>query len=122
MTTAVALFGLLIGGVGLVGVIRPTLLMAWIGRWGGAPRLWFAAGLRLVLGVVLVLAAPECRQAQVVRVLGWLTLIAAFALPLFGPRRFDAFVEWWLARSPPFIRAWSLLAVGLGGFLVFAGA
>lgn len=122
MAIVVALFGVLVAGVGLLGVIRPDRLMAWISQWRGASRLWFAAGLRLVLGVVLLLAAPQCRAPEVIRILGWITLVAALLLPLLGARRFDAFVDWWLAREPGFIRTWSLLAVAVGGFLIYAGA
>ncbi|NQU38171.1 MAG: hypothetical protein HQ526_11340 [Actinobacteria bacterium] len=121
MTLAVALIGLLIAGVGLVGVIQPKRLIEWVDLFWKKDRLWFAAALRLALGALLIYAAPECRAAQVVRVLGVITVLAAVGLVVLGPERMDGFVRWWTERPPAILRVWSALGVMLGAFLVYAG-
>jgi hypothetical protein len=84
-------------------------------------RLSLAVTLRLVLGALLVYAAPECRAPQAVRAFGVVTLLAAVGLVFVGSARTNAFVDWWTQRPPALLRAWSVAGVLLGVFLVYAG-
>jgi hypothetical protein len=121
MTTVVALIGVLIGGFGLYGMAQPARLIAWVKSVWSQDRLWLAVGIRLVLGALLIYAAPECRAPQAVRVLGVITLVAAVGLVFIGSKRMNAFVQWWTERPSAVVRAWSVAAVLLGAFLVYAG-
>lgn len=124
MSWALVFVGGFIGVLGLVGVVRPAALLGWIrgmsakGRWIGG----FSS--RLVLGATCLLAAPVSRQPHLVRFIGWLALVAAFAILLAGPRRLDVFVQWWLERIVGRTLVLALfafaLAVALGSFLVYA--
>jgi hypothetical protein len=122
MAFVVSLFGVLIAAIGLVGVVQPSRLVRTLADWGAQKRLGVAVAVRLVMGVVLLIAAPSCRLPEVVRVVGVIALVAALVLPLLGSKRFEAFVGWWFARPPGFIRGWSLVAVAFGALLLYSGA
>ena len=122
MTLAVSAIGVFIAAVGGTGVLAPTRLVEWIRSIWRKDRLWLSAALRLLIGAWLIVAAPACRAAELVRVLGILTVLAAAGLVLVGAERVDRFVRWWCELPALWIRAWSLSGVALGGFLLYAGS
>jgi len=120
MTLLVALFGVAVAGVGLLGLLRPDQLLRLVRLPWNSPRgLYFAIGLRIVLGFALIAAAAESRFPEAFRILGILSLIGAALIPLLGFARMLRFIEWWVARPTGFIRGWSGVAVGFGLFLVY---
>jgi hypothetical protein len=122
MTVLVVIFGALIAALGAAGVVSPRVLIGLVDSvWRGSRGIYGVVAVRLVLGVVLVVAAPDCRFPEIVRILGLLSLVSAVVLPLLGRERLRRLVEWWISRPGGFIRAWSLVAVAFGVFLGYAG-
>jgi len=114
-------FGVIVAGLGIIGLVRPQSLLDMIERsWKSPAALYFAIGVRLFLGVVLVAAAPECRYPQVIRILGIVSLVAAAAGAALGRRRLTVFVDWWAKQSTGFVRTWCIFALAFGGFLISA--
>ena len=123
MSSIVVLFGVAVGLLGMVGVVRPTRLIRFVETmWQSPTGFRLAIVLRLVLGVVLIIAAPDCRFPQVIRILGIFSLVAAAAAAALGHERLRSFVEWWVGRPPVFVRGWSLVAFAFGCFLVYAAS
>ena len=121
MTWIVALFGCIVATLGIAGVVRPNSLIDLVqSAWRTPAGLYVAVGVRIFLGVVLIAAAPDCRFPQAMRILGIIALIAGAAGLVAGFERLQHFVAWWTERSAVFVRAWSLVAVAFGAFLVFA--
>ncbi len=120
-TSIVVVFGVAVGLVGSIGVVRPTGLVRFVETmWRSPTGFRLAIALRLVLGVVLIVAAPDCRFPQVIRILGIFSLVAAAATAALGHERLRSFVQWWVGRPLGFVRGWSLVAVAFGCILVYA--
>jgi membrane-bound ClpP family serine protease len=81
--------------------------------------IYAAAALRIILGVVLFLAAPTSRAPEVVRILGIIILVAGLITPLFGLERFRRLLDWWSARGPAFMRVWAGFALAFGLLLAY---
>jgi len=122
MAWVVSLLGAAIAAIGLFGAVSPARMIGLITRLELASRLWIAVVARLVIGALFVLAAEGCRMPQLVRVVGVIAIVAAVVLALLGPRRFEAFVGWWLRRPTSFIRGGGAVAVAFGALLIYAGA
>lgn len=120
MPVVVAVFGFLILSIGALGFFSPAGLTRFLSIWEPGRRLYAAVIFRILFGVVLLLAAPECRFPIVVGVTGLVALVAAVVLGVVGARRFESFVQWWLARPAAFIRAWAGVATAFGGLLIYA--
>jgi hypothetical protein len=121
MTFLIALIGATIAGLGIMGFVRPRGLLGFFesileSRTG----LYWAIGIRVVSGLLLLATASESRFPQAFRVLGVIALVAAALAPLLGFARLRRFVRWWTDRSPSVVRVWSLVTVGFGSFLVYA--
>lgn len=120
MTLAVALFGFFLIALGLTGVASPPRLLAFVSRWQSETGLYAAAGIRILLGVALVLASGDSRAPLYLQAFGGLALLAGVATPFFGLRRFEALLGWWRAQDVAMVRLCCLFVVGIGGSFVWA--
>ena len=84
--------------------------------WG----VYLAVIVRLVLGIALVLYAPDSRFPTTFLILGWIAIAAAVAAALLGRVRLQRFVDWWIEKFTPVgIRLWLLIAMVFGAFLIY---
>ena len=121
MTVLIALFGAAIAALGILGFVRPSRLVGFgTSTFQSRAGLYWAMGMRVVLGLLLLAAASESRFPQALRVLGTISLVAAAISPLVGFARLRRFVQWWSERPASLIRVSSLVTVGLGAFLMYA--
>jgi arylsulfatase A-like enzyme len=121
MALIVALLGALLTLLGVFGLISPRGLMLYLSSWQSERRIHLALAIRLVFGVVLIMAAPSCRFSEAVRILGIIAIVAAVVGVFMGTERMRALIEWWKNQSPAFIRVWLVFVVAFGVFLVYAG-
>ncbi len=122
LAVLVSLIGLTVAGIGLAGIIAPTRLVALLESQRVLTGLPITLVVRIVTGSIFVIAAPGCRIPTLVRLIGLAEFGGAAALVGLGDRRLGRFVEWWLQRSPSFVRYWCVGALTLGVVLVCAGA
>ena len=122
MAIVVTLLGILIMAAGVVIAVAPKRLIDWISSLEPGIRFRAAILVRVAIGVSFLLAAPSCRLPVVVQVVGILTLIVAAAILLSGRTRLDSLMAWWLGRPQSFLRSWSIVAIGYGALLIYAGA
>ncbi len=120
MQIAVAGIGLLIVAVSALGAIQPQRLMAVLAGLKPWTRYTAAVAVRLVMGVALLAAAACCRWPNGIQGLGLFSVAEALGVAVVGPRRLDIWVQWWLARTPGFLRGGCLVGIALGGLLVYA--
>jgi hypothetical protein len=117
-----ALFGSFVALLGLAGITSPARLLDLVARAQSQLGLGLIAALRIAVGLAMLLAAAESRAPLYLQVLGALALLSGIATPLFGLRRFEALLAWWRARTPGFVRVFSVVVLLLGGSLVWAVA
>ena len=117
LVVAVSLF---IVALGAVGVVAPQRLISHVKSWQSPAGLYTAAGIRLVLGVALLLGAPSSKAPDILRVLGIIAIIAGLITPLIGLERFSKLLNWWAARGSTFVRFWGCVAVAIGLLLIYA--
>ncbi len=116
----IMVFGWLIIGVGLWALILPRGLVDFADLFLTSTGLWVAVALRIGVGTLLWVAAPESRFPRTLRILGALFVASGIALPMVGLSRMQAIAEWGAALDDPVLRAVSMLVIGLGGFIVWS--
>lgn len=121
MHLVVVVVGALIIAAGLVVLLRPLVFFAALDRVRTPAGLRSIAALRVVLGLVFLAVATDCRWPTFVQVLGWITIASGVATALIGAERAGRLIDWWQARPPAVIRAWGLVALALGGAITIAG-
>lgn len=121
MTTIVALFGIFIIGMCVWGIAMPKVMIKWVLRvWNKPWGIYMAIAVRIGLGVVFILVAGETRFPTAFIVLGYLMIIAAVMIAIIGRERLDRFIQWWVNSSMVMARAWLVLGVLFGVFLLHA--
>lgn len=119
--------GFFIGGigaavvaVGFVGVLSPDVILRGVEGLKPAPRLYALSVARLTIGLAFLLGAPSTAFPGLFRGLGIVVILRGLAIPLLGPDKVRALIDWLLGRPHGFVRGLFALATALGGFLVWA--
>lgn len=120
MALVALIFSLLVAAVGALGVASPSQLLDLVRRFQTTAGLYVAAGLRIVFGAALFLAAPGSRAPELIRVLGAFVFVAGVITPLFGLERFRRLLAWWSAQGAAFVRGWAAVVLLLGLLLAYA--
>ena len=85
-------------------------------------RWWhYAMAIRIVIGILFLIAAPDTHAPSVVRALGIIFILAGAAIPIMGVARIERLVHWWLARSEGTFRVWAIVAAGFGMLIMWSG-
>lgn len=119
MTILVAVLGVLIVLLGLVGLVQPDRFRALFTSMESRTRFILAIGIRLAMAGLLWWLADDLRHPHVIRVLALIALLAAIALAIMGSARLDRLIAWWLSRSDGLLRVSALFAAVFGAFLVY---
>ena len=112
--------GLLIVAVGIVGIFAPYRLFS-ISQYFITPAgLYTVAAIRVGVGLLLLKVSSGSRLPKTLRVFGFIATIAGLTTPLVGVDRARAILYWWLTQGPLVMRLWAVLAVVVGGVIVYA--
>ena len=120
MAYAVAATGFVVAVLGIAVIIVPAGSRQ-IGRWVQSPRLVYAvSSVRVLFGAFFVFASEACAWPMAIGSLGVVVMVVGFAGLFLGVHRTAALFDWFLAFSDNGLRAWALIAVLFGGFVVWA--
>lgn len=120
MLVLVGLFAVFAVLLGLAGLARPSVLVAFGRSFVAGPGVWGGFVMRAVVAVALWVSAPDAATPTTFRVLAVLFGIGAVTLPIVGARRFERNVEWGAKQSPLVLRTMCLFSFALGGFLLWS--
>lgn len=120
MVMTAQIVGLLVTVFGAVFLVNPTLLRQWVNFWQTDAQLYWAIGVRLVLGAVFVAAAPRCQVPGVVLVVGWVMVASGIIGVFMGRDRLRAMIRWYRERTDAVLRAWAVLTLLLGALILYS--
>jgi uncharacterized membrane protein YidH (DUF202 family) len=112
--------GLIVAAVGILGIAAPSVLLEFGRSLQTTNALYIVAAVRVMFGAMLFLVAPVSRAPKILRVLGAFIIIAGVFTPFLGFERSRAMFDWWSTQGPFFTRAWAIVAVAFGLFIVYA--
>jgi hypothetical protein len=110
--------GLFLTTVGVVGLVSPHVL-AMVGQ-RAITRLYVVAALRIVIGLVLLGAAPASRLPLALRIVGIVAIVAGLATPFFGYERSRSLLIWAELHGQTFMRGAATVALAIGGLITYA--
>jgi hypothetical protein len=90
---------------------KPILERDWL--------LFLAVGIRVALGLALLLVAKASVFPLTFTILGAVAILAAIALPFIGMARIKTLIDWIETLPTIAIRLWVLVGVALGGVLLW---
>ena len=114
----VALFSIV---VGIVGIMSPEYGTTIRRQYFSSPvTLYPAVALRLVMGLVVILAAGASRAPRMMRAMGAVMCLQAVTATVLGPDRARAVMEWETVQGTAILRVGAAVALAAGAFMVFA--
>jgi hypothetical protein len=119
LNVAVAIIGVVIAGVGVVGVLAPSLLLDLGRSLLTSSGLYTVAAIRIAFGVLLLLVASLSRMPRTLRVIGAVIILNGLVTPFFGVERSEALLNWFSSQGAAFVRAMALFAIAFGAFVVY---
>ena len=121
MLILVKLIGLLILGLGIVFLLNPQTIKKLISYFRKGKKIYLAAVLRLLFGLIFLSAFPLSALPRVIYVFGVLFLASGTAILILGPRRTIPILDWYNKQSVSTLRFLSLPIIALG-ILIFYSA
>lgn len=121
MAAVVWIFGLFMLGMSLAILMTPERLKTLLKKLLEQQGFGLIAGIRIVVGILFLLAAQDTRAPSFITALGILFLLAGVAIPFIGRERIERLANWWLQRPDWVLRVWSVVAGTLGAGLVWCG-
>lgn len=122
MSVVVVIFGLFMLGMGTAILMSPERLKKGLRIFLDKRGFGLAAvGIRVVVGVLFLMAASDTRAPSFITAMGVLFILAGVAIPFVGFTRIERLANWWLERPDWALRAWAVAAGGLGGVFVWCG-
>ena len=120
MAILVRLLGIAIVVVGVVFLVSPKLLKQYIAFWRGQKRLYIGGILSLLFGIIFLLAASQCKLAGVIIIFGIWGIVKGVLLFALGQKRLNAYLDWWLKRSPSVTRLLGLITLAIGALIIYS--
>jgi hypothetical protein len=79
-----------------------------------------AAGVRIVIGIALILYADQSRFPLTLHILGWIAVVAGVIFALVPRAKFIRLMHWAFERFARYTRIAAVFAVLFAGFLIYA--
>jgi len=120
MSTAIQIIGIVIVAIGIVYILKPSLMKRIFEFFKKGNRLYIAAPIRLALAVVFLIGARECRHFWAIFVLGILLLISGILVLLLGPKKLVPMIEWFQKQSEILQRVVALIVLAVGVIIIIS--
>jgi hypothetical protein len=117
----IVLAGVYLIGLAAASILAPIQTARFLNGFAGSARAHYSEiGIRLAVGIALVLAAPRMLYSSVFQLFGWVVVATSIVLLLIPWRWHQRFAQ--LVVPPLTKRVWlfALLSLPLGGVILFA--
>jgi hypothetical protein len=121
MNLIVVLFGGFAVAMAFAILVAPVQVTGAILAWQTRSRFYAAILVRVVVGALFLLAAPETRYPVAVYVIGGLMILTGVVIAAMGQQRMDAMIERMVPKNSGVVRVYALVGMLFGGFLIYAG-
>jgi len=115
-----------VSAVGVLIVLAGIAILVAPGKWKKAftsiaqgKFLYVAAAVRIIIGVLFIMAADLTRTPMATKVIGALIIAAGVMIPVIGPKKLELFIQLMLARKDSTLRLFGIVAVTIGAFFIW---
>ena len=112
--------GLLIGILGIVLIVYPEWIKKLMAFWKEGSHVYWAAMVRLVIGVILLIAASRAAQPMMAATLGILFLVSGVIIFVMGAEEGKKLIAFWESQPSLVLRLLAVFVVVFGTLVFFA--
>lgn len=112
------LIGVLFVGLGIAFLVKPVWMTQVMQFWKEGNRIYWAGIIRVIIAIVLFLAAPAATNVMAPIILGLIILLSGVVIFVMGPEKLKALIQSWEDQNVSIHRLLSLIITSFG-LLVF---
>jgi len=120
MVILVRLLGAAIAACSIIYLINPEAMKKYMLFWITGRMIFAGAILAISIGIILLIAAPRCRLAWFVNLMGFLSIIKGLYIFTFGQKSLTSMLNWWISKPPAALRIVAILELALGILFIYS--
>ncbi len=121
MNTLIAYFAVIVFITGVINLVNPSILLDYVRQLADKPGMQVVSvGVRLILGIALILVADDSKFPVVILFIGLMALAAAVIFTVIGRENFAQLMTRLTRMSSGLARFGGAMSILLAGFLVYA--
>jgi hypothetical protein len=120
MVTLVKGIGIVIIAIGVIYLVYPQVIRILLNFFAVGYHIYLAAVLRLVFGVILLLAASRTAEPKIIAVLGIIFLLGAILIVAIGPKKIKPILNWYKKWPLWAMRTAAILVILFGLLVIYA--
>lgn len=121
VVNSIWIIGALIAIWGIVAVIMPNWMKAFIKSISKARIVYLNIAVKVGVGVLFLIFARECNIPWLILAIGVLTAGGSILFCLLPYAKIQAYLQWWLKQPLWLYRVWGVAAAAFGGLIMYAG-
>lgn len=118
MLVIIRLVALIWSALGVIILVKPDAFSRIITFCKQGNRMSTIGIIRIVIGIIFLIAASKCKVSAVVTVLGILILIKGVLVFALNRKKINSIIAWWEKKPFSTIRALSLVVIALAFLLL----
>ena len=120
MAEIVRLIGLIVAVAGVVFIVKIKTLKQLLAFWDEGKRVYVLGGIRILVGLILLLSASQCRVVWIIFIMGILAIINGAAIFVLGMEKSKEVIKVWLEKPDKTLRSVSLIVIAIGLVLLYS--
>ena len=120
MDIVIRVIGIVFVFMTIVYFLKPDIMKRLMEFFKQGRRMYFAAIIRLVLAVVFLLAARQCRQFWVIFAFGILFIISGLLIFILGLEKVKSYVSWWQKQPVMLLRVMAVVGLAIGAIIIYS--
>jgi len=120
MRVAVIVFGILIALEGVLLLVKPQVYGKAAAFFAKGRLMYIAALLKIAIGVFLLIATTSCDRKLIMIILGLIAGGSGVTMLGLNKVKLKKMFEWWSVRPKIVIRIMGILAMTIGGLIIYA--
>ncbi|MFC1480140.1 hypothetical protein ACFL5Y_01685 [Candidatus Omnitrophota bacterium] len=118
MVTLVRLIGIILTIAGVVFILNPEAIKRTLGFFSEGKRVYVVGCIRILVGIILLTAASQCRIAWIVFIIALLPLICGILVFALGLEKSKNMIKLWQQKPVVTLRSVSVIPVVIGLLLL----
>jgi len=120
MLILVKLIGIVIVCFGLIFLLKPQTMKNYMSFWVTGKRIYMGALINILIGIVFLLGASQCRLVGFIIAVGIMSLLKGIILFISGPERLKSMLRFWSEKPAAVVRLMALIAIAFGALLIYS--
>jgi len=120
MNKVIIAIGIVFIAIAILFLLKPVVMNRLMEFFKKGKRIYFAGLVRLVLAVIFLLGARECKQFWMIFAFGILFLISGLLIFMLGPNKLKSIIDWYQRQPVLLHRVFAVIVLAMGVVIIYS--